>query len=269
MKRWIKSAAHALAAAALALAGLLCLAGPPAMAQTTDEIVQRGKILVAIDTNNPPWGFLDSGMQPEGIDVATARLLAKYMGVQLEIVPVTSQNRIPFILTGKADLVMATLTVTPPRALQIWFSNPYAAQESIIMAPAATKLESYADLKGKKVSVVRGAIQDPLVVARAPEAQMMRFDSDASTIQALMTRQVDATATGFLIPAQTNKLQPGANYEKKLSLGWQHIAIGLKKGNSDLLRWVNTFVYHTRNNGELNEIFKKYAGVDLPELPSY
>ena len=99
-------------------------ASPDANAQTTDEIVARGKILVAIDTNNPPWGMLDVGMQPDGIDVTVAKLLAKYMGVQLEIVPVTSQNRIPFILTGKADLVMATLTVTPQRALQIGFSNP-------------------------------------------------------------------------------------------------------------------------------------------------
>ena len=242
----------------------------PAAAQTTEEIVARGRILVAIDTNNPPWGMLDTGMQPDGIDVSVARLLAQYMGVKLEIVPVTSQNRIPFILTGKADIVMATLTVTPQRALQLWFSNPYAAQESIIMAPAATAIGKWEDLAGKKVSVVRGAIQDPLVVARAPNATMMRFDNDASTIQALMSKQVDATATGFLIPAQTNKLQPGANYEKKLSLGWQHIAIGMKRGNTDLLQWTNTFIYHTRNNGELNAIFKKFSGVDLPaDMPSY
>ena len=255
----------------LLLLGLLVLGlVRPVAAQTTDEIISRGKILVAIDTNNPPWGMLDTAMQPDGIDVSVAQLLAKYMGVKLEIVPVTSANRIPFILTGKADIVMATLTVTPQRALQVWFSNPYAAQESIIMAPAATAISKWEDLAGKKVSVVRGAIQDPLVVARSPNATMMRFDNDASTIQALMSKQVDATATGFLIPAQTNKLQPGANYEKKLSLGWQHIAIGMKRGNSDLLQWVNTFVYHTRNNGELNAIFKKYAGVDLPsDMPSY
>jgi len=249
------------------------LAGP-ARAQigtaTTDDIIKRGKILIAIDTNNPPWGMLDTSMKPEGIDIDVANLLAKYMGVQLEIVPVTSQNRIPFIVTGKADLVMATLTITPERALQIWFSDPYAAQESIIMAPAATSIGSFADLKGKKVSVVRGAIQAPMVQKLAPDATLMQFDNDATTIQALMTKQVDATATGFLIPAQTNKLQPGANYEKKLSLGWQHIAIGMRRGNVDLLRWVDTFIYHTRNNGELNGIFKKYSGVDLPTpMPSF
>ena len=238
-------------------------------ALTTDEIVRRGKIQVAIDTNNPPWGMLGTTMQPEGIDVDVAQLLAKYMGVQLEIVPVTSQNRIPFIVTGKADLVMATLTVTPERALQIWFSNPYAAQESIIMAPAASAITSFEDLRGKKVSVVRGAIQGPMVERLAPGSNLMRFDNDASTIQALVTRQVDATATGFLIPDQTNRQQPGLNFEKKLSLGWQHLAIGLRRGNTDLLRWVNTFVYHTRNNGELAAIFKKYSGVELPPLPSF
>lgn len=236
---------------------------------STDEIVRRGKIQVAIDTNNPPWGMLGATMQPEGIDVEVAQLLAKYMGVQLEIVPVTSQNRIPFIVTGKADLVMATLTVTPERALQIWFSNPYAAQESIIMAPAASNITSFEDLRGKKVSVVRGAIQGPMVERLAPGSNLMRFDNDATTIQALVTRQVDATATGFLIPDQTNRQQPGQNFEKKLSLGWQHLAIGLRRGNTDLLRWVNTFVYHTRNNGELAAIFKKYSGVDLPPLPSF
>jgi len=263
MTRWIASL----------FLGLLLLGGTaraqaPATA-TTDEIIRRGKIMVAIDTNNPPWGMLDTSMQPEGIDVAVATLLAKYMGVKLEIVPVTSQNRIPFVVTGKADLVMATLTITPERALQIWFSDPYAAQESIIMAPAASSIASFDDLKGKKVSVVRGAIQDPMVARLAPGAAMMRFDNDASTIQALVTKQVDATATGFLIPAQTNKLVPGANFEKKLSLGWQHLAIGMKRGDIDLLRWVNTFVYHTRNNGELAAIFKKYSGVDLPPLPSF
>ncbi|MBV8912624.1 MAG: transporter substrate-binding domain-containing protein [Acetobacteraceae bacterium] len=252
----------------------LALIAPAAHAQvgtaTTDEIIKRGKILVAIDTNNPPWGMLDTSMKPEGIDVDVANLLAKYMGVQLEIVPVTSQNRIPFIVTGKADLVMATLTITPERALQIWFSDPYAAQESIIMAPASTSITSFDDLKGKKVSVVRGAIQAPMVQKLAPGANLMQFDNDATTIQALMTKQVDATATGFLIPAQTNKLQPGANYEKKLSLGWQHIAIGLRRGNIDLLRWINTFIYHTRNNGELNAIFRKYSGVDLPTpMPTF
>jgi polar amino acid transport system substrate-binding protein len=250
---------------ALALFGATQLAS----AVTTDEIIKRGKLLVAIDTNNPPWGQMDTAMQPDGIDVAVAKLMAKYMGVELEIVPVTSANRIPFVVTGKADVVMATLSITPQRALQIWYSIPYAFQDSVIMVSDKSPIKSFNDLNGKKVSVVRGAIQDALVTKLAPKAQMQRFDNDASTIQALVTGQVDATATGFLIPAQTTKANPGKTYVTRLKLGTQHIAIGMKKDSPDLLQWTNTFIYHIRANGELGDIVKQYFGMPLPELPSF
>ncbi|MBP0495494.1 transporter substrate-binding domain-containing protein [Roseomonas indoligenes] len=254
----------------LALAPLLPFAAVPARAQpaavTLDAIKRRGKLLIAMDTNNPPWGMLDTSMQPDGYDITAGKMLAQDLGVPMELVPVTSQNRIPFILTGKADLVMATLTITPQRAEQILFSKPYCAQESVIMAPQATEIRSFEDLRGKRVSVVRGAIQDPIVVEKAPGAVMMRYDNDASTIQALMSRQVDACATGFLIPAQTNRLQPGRNYEKKLSLGTQMIGIGMRHGSEELHRAVNGFIDKAKADGRLAEAFKRYTGVDLLPL---
>ena len=262
-RSFLTRAAHALLA--LVLFGATQIAG----AVTTDEIIKRGKLLIAIDTNNPPWGQMDTSMQPDGIDVAVAKLMAKYMGVELEIVPVTSQNRIPFVATGKADLVMATLSITPQRALQIWYSIPYAFQDSVIMVSDKSPIKTFNDLNGKKVSVVRGAIQDALVTKLAPKAQMQRFDNDASTIQALVTGQVDATATGFLIPAQTTKANPGKTFVSRLKLGTQHIAIGMHKDSPDLLQWTNTFIYHIRANGELAEIVKQYFGLPMPELPSF
>jgi polar amino acid transport system substrate-binding protein len=249
---------------------VLCLgAASLAAAVNVDDIIKRGKLLVAIDTNNPPWGTMDASMKPDGYDVAVATMMAKYMGVALEIVPVTSQNRIPFVITGKADIVMSSLTVTPQRALQIWFSIPYAMQESVIMTTDKSPIKSFDDLNGKKVSVVRGAIQDPMINKMAPKAQVQRFDSDASTIQALVTGQVDATATGFLIPAQTTKANPGTTFVSRLSLGQQHFGIGMKRDSTDLLQWTNTFLYHVRQTGELAEIFQKYSGQALPTLPSF
>src|SRR3954467_15504897 len=262
-RSFLTRAARALLA--LTLFGAAQLAG----AVTTDEIIKRGKLLVAIDTNNPPWGQMDAQMQPDGIDVAVAKLMAKYLGVQMELVPVTSQNRIPFVVTDKADIVMATLSITPQRALQIWYSIPYAFQDSVIMTSDKSPIKNFNDLNGKKVSVVRGAIQDALVTKLAPRAQMQRFDSDASTIQALVTGQVDATATGFLIPAQTTKANPGKTYVSRLKLGTQHIGVGMKRDSADLLQWTNTFIYHIRANGELADIVKQYFGMSLPDLPSF
>jgi polar amino acid transport system substrate-binding protein len=255
---------------AKALLALFCLAAVSlASAVTVDDIIKRGKLLVAIDTNNPPWGTMDASMQPDGYDVAVARLMAKNMGVELEIVPVTSQNRIPFIVSNKADVVMSSLTITPQRALQIWYSIPYAMQESVIMTTANSPIKSFNDLNGKKVSVVRGAIQDPMISKLAPKAVVQRFDNDASTIQALLTGQVDATATGFLIPAQTTKANPGKSFVSRLSLGQQHFGIGMKRDSTDLLQWTNTFLYSVRQNGELGELFKKYSEQNLPLLPSF
>ncbi len=253
-----------------ALLAIFCLtAASLASAVTVDEIIKRGKLLVAIDTNNPPWGTMDATMQADGYDVAVAKLMAKYMGVELEIVTVTSANRIPFVVTNKADVVMSSLTITPQRALQIWFSIPYAMQESVIMTPAKSPIKTFNDLNGKKVSVVRGAIQDGIVGKLAPKALIQRFDNDASTIQALVTGQVDATATGFLIPAQTTKANPGKTFVSRLSLGQQHFGIGMKRDSVDLMQWTNTFLYHVRQNGELAELFKKYSEQTLPPLPSF
>jgi polar amino acid transport system substrate-binding protein len=256
--------------APLLLAPLLPMSVRPATAQpaimTVADIRRRGKLLIAVDTNNPPWGLLDTAMQPDGYDIAVAHMLAQEMNVPLELVPVTSQNRIPFILTGKADLVMATLSVTPQRAEQVLFSKPYAAQESIIMAPHETRISSFEDLRGKRVSIVRGAIQDPIIAKEAPWAVMMRYDTDASTTQAMMTGQVDAMATGFLIPAQTNRIQPGRNYEKKLSLGTQMIAAGMRHGSDDLYKTINDIIEKLKADGRLGATFRKYMGVDLLPL---
>jgi len=240
-----------------------------AQAQTVDEIIKRGKVIIGVNTTTPIFGLMGKDGQPEGYDPDVARLVGKYLGVPVEFVPVTGANRLPYLLTNRVDMVIALFGITPERALQIWYSIPYAFQDSVIMTTDNSPIKTFDDLNGKKVSVVRGAIQDALVTKLAPKAQMQRFDTDASTIQALVTGQVDATATGFLIPAQTTKANPGKTYVSRLKLGTQHIGIGMKRDSADLLQWTNTFIYHIRANGELADIVKQYFGMSLPELPSF
>src|SRR5512132_4337065 len=100
--------------------------GLSAHADTLDEIKKAGKIRVAIDTAIPPFGMTDDKMQPTGSDVDLAKLLAKDLGVQLEIVTTTGPSRIPMLQTNKADIVVSTLSITPDRAKVIDFSIPYA-----------------------------------------------------------------------------------------------------------------------------------------------
>lgn len=92
-----------LAAAALAAAGA-------AQAQSALDNIMKSKTLkVAVPTDYPPYGFVGTDMAPQGLDIDTAKLIAAKMGVKLELVPVTSANRIPYLQTKKADLVISTL----------------------------------------------------------------------------------------------------------------------------------------------------------------
>ncbi|KAG1447567.1 hypothetical protein G6F57_017044 [Rhizopus arrhizus] len=134
-------------------AGLaLAVAAQSAVADTLDTIQQRKKILVAIDVGNPPHGMMDANFKPVGSDVETARLLAKDMGVELEIVQVTAPNRVQYLLSKQAAIVVSALSITDERKKVIDYSTPYAELQSIVAAPAAMDIKSYADLSGKSVA---------------------------------------------------------------------------------------------------------------------
>ena len=127
--------------AGLALIGGLAVSGA-AHADQLDDIMKAGKLRVAIDLGVPPYGMKDAALNPTGSDVETARLLAKGLGVTLEIVPTTGANRVPFLQTGKADIVISSMSVTPERQKVIDFSTPYAAILAVVGAPRDMKLTS-------------------------------------------------------------------------------------------------------------------------------
>src|ERR1043165_8437234 len=111
-----------IAMAAIAVIGL----AQAANADQLDDIKKSGKIRIAVDLGVPPYGMTDDKMQPAGSDIETAKLLAKDWGVEFVHVPTTGASRIPSLQTGKADLVISTLSITPERAKVIDFSKAYA-----------------------------------------------------------------------------------------------------------------------------------------------
>jgi polar amino acid transport system substrate-binding protein len=246
----------------------------PAWAQDTgalDAIVKRGKIVVGIDLGAPPFGFLDENKQPSGADVETAQMLAKDLGVLLEITSITSANRIPYLLTSRVDLVMATFSITPQRAKSISFSTPYGVNNSVIFAPASIVIKTAADLAGKKVAVARGTGNESMLAAVAPDGtQIVRFNDEASALAALASGQADAYASDETIAKSLNAKFPEKHFETKFFLenGGDFYAIGLKRGDPDLLHWLNTFVYFHRENGDLARIYEKYVGAPLGPLPA-
>ena len=143
-----------------ALVLLVVLAAVPAAAQTVDEIIKRGKVIIGVNTTTPIFGLAGKDGVPEGYDPDVARLVGKYLGVQVEFVPVTGANRLPFLLTNRVDMVIALFGITPERAQQIWFSIPYASEAAVLVAPGKRAIKTIDDLAGLKVGVPKGAMQD-------------------------------------------------------------------------------------------------------------
>ena len=104
------------------LAALVALV-PAAQAQTVDEIIARGKLIVAIDPTMPPSGFLDTELKPAGFDIEVANKMGEALGVPVEFVTVTSPGRIPALLTRQVDVVISIFSITPQRAIQVDYAR--------------------------------------------------------------------------------------------------------------------------------------------------
>ena len=256
------------ALAALACATLFSTWAGSAAAQTAAELKKKGSITIGMLVDFPPYGTVDASNQPDGYDADGAKLLAKDLGVKLNLVPVTGPNRIPFLLTNKVDVLVASLAVTPERAKQVQFSRPYSAATIVLYGAKKTSIKAAADLKGLRVAVARASTQDTALTAIAPEGtEIRRFDDDASAMQALLSGQVDAIGCSTTVAAQIAK-RAGDSYENKLVLKQQFMAVAMRQGQADLLKTMDDFVARNTANGELGKLYKKWLHSDLPALPA-
>ena len=254
-------------ALAMGLAVTLSVWTPLVNAQTTADIQKKGEVTIGMLIDFPPYGTTNANNQPDGYDADVARLLAKDLGVKLNLVPVTGPNRIPFLLTNKVDLLVASLAITPERAKQVQFSKPYAAASVILYGDKKLSIKTPADLKGKRIGVARASTQDVALTAIAPEGtEIRRFDDDASGMQALMSGQVDAIGCSTTVAAQIDKRAPANAYENKFLLRQQVMGIVLRPGQAELLKTVDDFVAKNTANGELNKLYRKWLETDLPKM---
>jgi polar amino acid transport system substrate-binding protein len=252
--------------AALAVIALALTAGA-ARADTLSDIKQARKLRVSIDLTNSPYGRTDDRMQPSGSDVEIAKLLAGDLGVEFEIIPTTGSSRIPLLQTGKADLVISSLSITPERAKAVDFSVPYADLLSVVAGPKTVEAKTLQDLDGKKVAVTRGTTQDTDLTQSAKGAQIVRYEDDATLALAVASGQADLFATGRAQVTAINGKNPARQLEPKITLRTFLLAIGVRKDEPALLAWVNDWVKANLKNGKLSAINKAYHGVDLsPDL---
>src|SRR3954467_12624278 len=250
-----------------AAVALLLYTLPVAAADTLQTIRDRGRILVAIDISHPPYGMLNDKAQETGSDVETAKLLAKDLGVKLEIVPVSGANRVPFLLSKKADIVIASFSITDERKRVINYSKPYAAIQVVLAPPPPENITQAADLAGKGIAVARGTTADielTRLVKGVSGVNIVRYEDESTANTAFATGQQKILAAALSTANSLKESNPDKKLEISLTMSDYPMAIGLRKDDPKLQEWIDKWVTDNLANGELNKIYKKYYGMDLP-----
>ncbi|MBX3608032.1 MAG: transporter substrate-binding domain-containing protein [Piscinibacter sp.] len=255
----------------LILAGALALAAATgARAQNAlDEIVAKKQITIAIPTDFPPYGFVGTDLKPQGLDIDMAQLIGAKLGVAVELVPVTSANRIPYLQTKKADLVISTLGKNPEREKVIDFTAAYSPFFQAVFAAKSVAIKGPGDLAGKSVGVTRGAIEDMELTKLAPaSADVKRFEDNNATVSAFVSGQVQAIATGASVAGNLMARNPQLGTEFKFVLKDSPNFIGVAKGEDKLRAKVNEIIAGAKAAGELDKLATKWLGRPAGELPN-
>lgn len=253
-KAWLLIALCAFAASNLA---------PARAAETTPAAIKaRGVLRVGVKFDSPPFGALDPRTnQVTGFDIDVARAIAKtILGDEnkVQLVQVTSANRIPQLENGNIDLILATMTITQDRLKQIDFSNVYYRAGQSLLVRKDSPVKTYRDLAGKSVCTIAGSTPEQTIRRVAPTANVVILEGYPECFTALRTGRVDAETTDNVLLFGLQQQDP-ANF--KLTGGqftFEPYGIGVAKGNTALLEAVNATLARLAKDGSYVKIHQKW-----------
>ncbi|MDB4594124.1 transporter substrate-binding domain-containing protein [Paracoccaceae bacterium] len=185
MNNFFKTAISGLALAAMS-------AGTVSAQCTNDvwnKVMSSGKIVIGVKADYKPWGFRDDSGTLVGMEIDMAMDVAAKMGVEAELVPVQSSNRMQFLEQGKIDMMIATMSDRADRRKIVGIPGPnYYTSGTNIMSPKALGFTSWEDLRGKKVCGKQGAFYNQITEERYG-VEIMAFTGNAEAKQALRDRK--------------------------------------------------------------------------------
>ncbi len=248
---------------------LTSLAVTTVHAQTAlDDVIRIKTVRIAIPTDFPPYGFVGTDLKPQGLDIDMAMYIAAKLGATADLLPVTTANRVPYLQTKKADLVISTLGKNAEREQVIDFTAAYSPFFIAVFGPKTTALKSPADLAGKSIAVTRGSVDDAELTKVAPaSAELRRFEDNNTTIAAFTAGQTQLVATSAQVAGAMMQKNPQLGTEFKFVLKDSPNFIGVGKGEDKLRAKVNEILVEARKNGDLDKLSVKWLGRPTGDLP--
>ncbi|MBC3372665.1 transporter substrate-binding domain-containing protein [Pseudomonas sp. SWRI92] len=241
----------------------------PAQADKLDDIIGSGKLRCAVTLDFPPMGFRDESNKPAGFDVDYCHDLAKVLGVDAEVVETPFSDRIPALLSGRADVIVASTSDTLERAKTVGLTVPYFAFQMVVLTRDDTGINSYADLKGKKLGNT-SSTYEAIALEKDQKSwgsgSFRAYQSQNDTLLAVAQGHIDATVVTNTVAAATIKSgkYKGLKIAGDAPYVIDYVSLGAKRSEYGLINYLNLFVNQQVRTGRYKELFVKWVGTEIP-----
>jgi len=251
----------------LTLLWVLLFMLPVAMgADDLQAIIESGRIRVGVRDHAPPFSVKNLQGTMEGFDIGMAQALASFLEVELELVPISSAERIPFLLENKVDAVIATMTITRARDKEVDFSIPYFKDGQSLLVLDSGTIKSYQDLAGKKIGAVSGTTSLKNLPLISPDCIPVPFGSPNQAVDALVAGEIDAFTSDMLMLLGL-KLSHTKKDLLKIRGGKftnEPYGVAVRPNQSKLRDAINEAIMSMWQNGTWRSLFDKWFGRKSP-----
>ncbi|NBI42553.1 transporter substrate-binding domain-containing protein [[Haemophilus] felis] len=221
---------------------------------------EKGVIRIGVFGDKPPFGYVDANGKNQGFDVEIAKEIANDLfgsPDKIEFVLTEAANRVEYLKSNKVDLILANFTQTPSRAEVVDFASPYMVVALGVVSPKNAPITDIAQLKGQTLLVNKGTTADAYFSKNHPEINLLKFDQNTETFDALKDGRGVALAHDNALLWAWAKENP--NFDVAIgNLGPQeNIAPAVQKGDKALLDFINKEIADLKANGKLKAAYQK------------
>ena len=251
MVKWLQKVS--MASLLVLLAGMVGIAG----ADTLQEIVKRGELRVAVQTQGPPFSFVDKKGERTGSSVEFCRLIAKEMGVEIKFLDFDWDGLIPALLSKKADILAADMTPKLSRALKVSFTNPFYTTGQVMYVKGDSAIASKEDANKPEITVATllGSTYTETAKRVLPQAQIKEYKGGGNiAMNAVVAGHADAgicDESSYYAMASNYPAGALKMYPEKLS--YDPLSFAVRPEDRHLLEWLNLFFDWIRNDGRYDE----------------
>jgi polar amino acid transport system substrate-binding protein len=264
---------------AAAATGGVALSAREAAAQSAEDsllrtVLDRGHLLVGTGSTNAPWHFENEQGELVGMDIAMARILAKGLFDDENAIEFVQQDpaaRIPNITTGKVDIVVQFMTVTPERAQLVAFTRPYYVEGIALLTKPDSKMKDFDALVAgggdTRISILQNVDAESNVKLVLPDSQVLLIDTQANVIQALESGRADGAAVDLSTVRWLVKLHPDRYYDSGKRWFSMLYSAAVRQGDADWLKFVDTtfnVAMFGHQNAIFDQAFSDYFGETIP-----